>query len=92
MKFMYTWSAKEGVIAEIVKRFLAGDATPPEGVTHLGRWHKVDLTGGFSLLETDDLSLLYKHMARWATALDFELFPVIEDAQAAPVLISVFGK
>ena len=58
MKFMYTWSAKEGALPEIVKRFLAGDATPPEGVTHLARSHKVDLSGGFSLLETEDLTLL----------------------------------
>jgi hypothetical protein len=92
MKFMYTWSAKEGAIPEIVKRFLAGDATPPEGVTHLGRWHNVDLSGGFTLVETNDLVLLYKHVGRWATVLEFEVFPVIEDQEAAPVLKEVFGK
>ena len=92
MKFMYTWSAKEGAIPEIVERFLAGDATPPEGVTHLGRWHDVDLSGGFTLVETNDLVLLYRHACRWATALEFKVSPVIEDQEAAPILKEVFGK
>ena len=92
MKYLYTWSIKQGAIPEVVKRFLSGDAAPPDGVTHLGRWHKMDFTGGFSLLETEDPTALYRHVARWSLALEFEMFPVIEDAQVAPILASVFGK
>ncbi len=92
MKFMYTWKPRTGATEAIVKRFLAGDAAPPAGATHLARWHRIDTAGGFSLIETDDLGVLYKHIARWSTLMDFEVLPVIEDEQAAPVLAEVFGK
>ena len=69
MKFMYTWSAKEGAIPDIV-----------------------DLSGGFTLVETNDLVLPYRHACRWATALEFKVSPVIEDQEAAPILKEVFGK
>jgi hypothetical protein len=92
MKFMVTWSGFPGSVQEAVEKFLAGEATPPEGVTLLGRWHNVDCSGGFSLYETDQPAQLYKAAAVWSDLMELHTVAVIEDADAAPVLASVFKK
>ena len=87
MKTMVTWSLKSGQsLHEAVKRFLAGEAAPVEGVNLLGRWHSVDLSSGFSLYETDNMAALYRDAARWADILDLKNYIVIEDGEAGPVL------
>jgi hypothetical protein len=92
MKFMTTWSAKPGAFPEAVRRFLAGQGAPGEGVTLLGRWHAADFTGGFSLFETSDPAALYASASQWADLLDLKSVLVIEDADAAPVLAKFGGK
>jgi hypothetical protein len=92
MKFLSTYNARPGCLPEVMKRFLSGQAQPMEGITLLGRWHKTDMSGGFSLSETDDPALLYEFALKWADVLEIHSSLVIEDAQAAPVIAKVFGK
>ena len=92
MKFMTTWSFPTGVLPEAAQRFLAGEAAPEEGVKLLGRWHNIDLSGGFLLSESDNPIALYKGAAKWGDPLEFNTVPVIEDADAAPVLAALFKK
>jgi hypothetical protein len=89
MKFMTTWAAFPGATKECVEKFLAGEAAPQEGVTLLGRWHKADCSGGFSLYETDNLVQLYKGAARWADLMELTVVPVLDDAEAGPVLAAL---
>jgi hypothetical protein len=89
MKTMVTWSAKPGGFPEAVRRFLAGEAGPQEGVTILGRWHSVDLSIGFTLSETDNPALHYAMAAKWADILDLRTYVVVEDSEAGPVLASL---
>lgn len=90
MKVMSTWSVKPGAIREAVKRFLAGDAAPVEGVTLLGRWHSVDLSHGYSLYETDSPAALFAGSARWVELLDIETVLVVEDAEAGAAMAKTF--
>jgi hypothetical protein len=90
MKAMSTWSVRPGSAREAVKRFLAGEAAPAEGVTLLGRWHSVDLSHGYSLYETDSPAALYEGAARWVELLDIETVLVVEDAEAGPALAKTF--
>ncbi len=93
MKTMVTWSAKSGAgFTEAVRRFLSGQAAPPEGVKILGRWHSVDLSIGFTLYETDNMAALYAAAATWADILDLKNYIVIEDSEAGPVLASLGKK
>jgi Domain of unknown function (DUF3303) len=92
MKFMTTWSFPTGALPEAAQRFLAGEAAPEEGVKLIGRWHNVDLTGGFILYETDNPIALFKGAAKWGDILELNTVPVIEDAEAAPVLAQLFKK
>lgn len=92
MKFMTTWSFPTGTIPEAAVRFLAGEATPPEGVKLLGRWHNTDCSGGFVLVECNDPVALYADAVKWADLLELNTVPVIEDGDAGPVLASRFKK
>ncbi len=92
MKIMSMWSVRPGVLKEAVQRFLAGQAQPGEGVTLLGRWHKADCSGGFSLYETEDPAALYALTVVWADVLEINDSVVLEDADVGPMLAKVFGK
>ena len=92
MKFMSTWTVAPGTLRETVNRFLAGQGEPLEGVTLLGRWHKADLSGGYALYETSNLGALYESAAAWTDLLGIHTVPVIEDAEAGPILAKVFKQ
>lgn len=92
MKFLSTWSVRPGCLHEAINRFLAGQAQPGAGIKLLGRWHKADCSGGFSLSETDNPSALYEFAATWADMLEIHTALVIEDAEAGPIMAKVFKK
>jgi len=90
MKYMTSWNARPGTLQAAVDRFLSGQGTPPEGVAILGRWHKADCSGGFTLMETSNPAAIYESAAIWIDVLDIQAYPVIEDSEAAPILAKVF--
>jgi len=90
MKFISTWQVRPGATKEAVARFLAGQAAPPAGVKLLGRWHKTDLSGGYTLTESDNPAALYESSASWAEVLEIHGNVVIEDAEAGPILAKIF--
>ena len=90
MKTMLTWTLKSGqTFHEAVRRFVAGEGAPPEGVKMFGRWHSVDMSIGFTLYETDNSAALYAGTAKWADVLDVRTYIVIEDSQAGAVLAAL---
>lgn len=91
MKFMSTWSLREGQTATAAKRFLAGDGAPPPGITMLGRWHAADLSCGWALVECDDAQPLYANSVKWADELAMETVPVVEDQAAGEELAKKYG-
>jgi hypothetical protein len=92
MIVMSTYAIRPGCVPEAVSRFLAGKATPPSDVKILGRWHKTDASGGYTLFETDNPAALFEFAASWSDVLETHSSVVIEDAEAAPVLAKIYGK
>jgi hypothetical protein len=93
MKTMVVWSLKPGAsLSEAVRRFLAGEGDAEPGATILGRWHSVDLSIGFTLVESADPTPHYSNAAKWGDILDIRTYIVIEDSEAGPILASVFKK
>jgi hypothetical protein len=92
MKFMSQFSVRPGCVPEAAQRFLSGKATPPAGVKIVGRWHKTDGSGGYTLFETDNPAILYEFSASWIDVLENHSTVVIEDAEAGQALAKVFGK
>jgi hypothetical protein len=77
---------------DAVDRFLAGEGQPPKGVKMLGRWHKLDCSGGWTLTEVDDPAAAYQNAAYWSEVIEVYTHPVIEDEAAAGPLKKVYGK
>ena len=92
MKFITTWSVRPGAMQQAVDRFLAGEGQPPAGTKLLGRWHNIDGSGGFSLMESDNPSAMHEAAAVWIDLLELHSHPVVEDADAGMVLQKVFKK
>lgn len=92
MKVLATWTLRPGAAKEAAGRFLAGLGAAPEGTTLLGRWHKTDGSGGYSLLETNDPAALYAGTLPWLDLIEFDNALVVEDAQVGPALTKAYGK
>ena len=91
MKFMSTWTLREGQTATAAKRFLAGEAASVPGLTLLGRWHAADLSCGWALSEADSAQPLYANAVKWAEELSMKVVPVVEDEVAGQELAKKWG-
>ena len=58
----------------------------------MGRWHVPGSPLGWHLLEGDDLTALAEHVAEWAYVIELDVYPVVEDDQAAKAAAKGFGK
>ena len=76
------WKIKDGCHIEAVNKFLSTGAPMPENCELIGRYHAPGSVNGWILLETDDLSAIYKHAAEWAEFLDWTTTPVLNDEEA----------
>ena len=88
MKFMLTFSWKADTKArdEGIARFRKTGGQPPKGAKLLGRWTRVDFSGGFDLLESDDPQALTEFALMWSDLMDLTIVPVLEDQGLSEVL------
>src|SRR5262245_60163045 len=88
MKFMLTFSLKPDTKArdEAIGRFKATGARSPKGAKLLGRWTAADFSGGFDLLESDDVRALTEFSLMWSDLMELKIVPVIEDGELGEVL------
>ena len=91
MKFMISFSMPMETLEERSARFLETGGAPPAGVTMEARWHSVSGAMGWVMAETDDAQALYKWIGEWADVVEFQVDPVIGDAEAAEVLRQRMG-
>lgn len=88
MKFILTfsWEPDAEKRDEGIARFLRTGGQPPKGATLLGRWTRLDLSGGFVLLESNDPKALTGFGLMWNDLMTLAIIPVTEDADLADVL------
>jgi hypothetical protein len=79
MKFMLTFTMKLETRDAAFARFGKTQGRPPKGVTLLGRWMRVDLSGGYDLLESDDPTAITEFALAWSDLLELSVVPVVED-------------
>ena len=53
----------------------------------LGRWFTASHNQGFMLVEADDAKPLFRWVSEWASLLDFSIEPVLDEEEAAAVLM-----
>ena len=83
MKYVVTWTPREGITEEALARSLQvfGKWTPGANFTEfLGR---VDGEGGFAVVEADDPAVVAKDIAPFGSWFAFSVHPVLEIADTA---------
>ena len=65
MKFMLTFAIKPEIKGrdEAIARFKKTGGQTPKGTKLLGRWTAADFSGGFVLIESDDVAALTEKLA-----------------------------
>ena len=91
MKIMIVWRTVPGKYKTAIEEFLRRGGPVPSGAKTVGRWHTPGSTLGWHLVE-GDLTAVAQHVSEWADLLECEVYPVIEDAEAANAANKVFGK
>jgi hypothetical protein len=88
MKFMLTFAIKPEIKGrdEAIARFKKTGGQTPKGTKLLGRWTAADFSGGFVLIESDDVAALTENSLQWSDLMELRIAPVVEDAQLADVL------
>ena len=54
MLFKFAWTHSQEARDKTIKQFMETGGMPPEGATMLSRYHNVDGTGGFAIVESSD--------------------------------------
>ena len=91
MNTMLVWRTVPGKYKTAFEAFLRAGGPVPSGAKTIGRWHAPGSTIGWHLID-GDLTAVAQHVAEWADLLEIELYPVIEDDEAATAAKKVFAK
>ena len=91
MKFVLVYNLRfSGSVAdnlaggEAAQKLLSNWSPSPAATMH--QWvDRCDGGGGFAFLETDDAGALYKDLATWSPWLEFQVYPVLDIADATPL-------
>jgi hypothetical protein len=92
MKFVVSWRVRSGssaadneaTAARVLEVF--GKWTPPSDETFHQFLGRLDGTGGFAVVETDNSDSLAEAPAKFGTYLDFEIIPVNDIAETTRIL------
>lgn len=91
MKYMISWKIAPGFHKTTMETFLKSGAPLPQGAEFIGRWHAPGSPYGWLLMESADITTIAEHIAQWASLIEFEVTPVIDDDLAGQALSRVYG-
>ncbi|HEY7306041.1 MAG TPA: DUF3303 family protein [Bryobacteraceae bacterium] len=91
MKIMIVWKTVPGKYRTALEAFLRAGGPVPSGAKSIGRWHTPGSTLGWHLVD-GDIGAVAEHVAEWADLLECEVYPVMEDSEAATAAKKAFGK
>ena len=76
---------------ETIKKFMETGGMPPEGVELLSRYHNVDGTGGFAILESTSAAALADYALDWNGLIKIEITAIMDDETITSVLPKHFS-
>jgi Protein of unknown function (DUF3303) len=89
MKYVIAWEARpSGASAEEVQARglqVFGRWSPAEGANFLQFLGRVDGSGGFAVVETDDPALIARDTAIFSAFFDFMVYPVLDIQESARI-------
>ncbi len=74
-----------------VKQFMATGGMPPKRISMLSRYHNLDRTGGFAILDTTDSLALADWALDWNGLIKIEINAIMYDETISSVLPKHFG-
>ncbi|PYQ27078.1 MAG: hypothetical protein DMF56_21185 [Acidobacteria bacterium] len=86
MKYIVTYEIRSAGRDAAIARFKATGGPTPPGATLLGRWTRADFSGGYALVESDDVTAVLQFALSWNDLIEIGVEPVVEDAALAEVL------
>tara|TARA_E500000178_G_C16970833_1_gene730854 strand:- start:303 stop:581 length:279 start_codon:yes stop_codon:yes gene_type:complete len=91
MLFKLTWTHTPEARDTTVKKFMATGGMPPEGVELISRYHNIDGTGGFAILESTNTSALADYALDWNGMIKMEITAIMDDETISSVLPKHFS-
>ena len=91
MLFKLAWTHTPEARDTTIKQFMATGGMPPEGVSLLSRYHNLDGTGGFAILDTTDSAALADYALDWNGLIKIEITAIMDDETISSVLPKHFG-
>ena len=91
MLFKLAWTHSPEARDETIKKFMETGGMPPEGVELLSRYHNVDGTGGFAILESISAAALADYALDWNGLIKIEITAIMDDETITSVLPKHFS-
>jgi hypothetical protein len=91
MLFKLAWTHTPEARDTTIKQFMATGGMPPEGVELLSRYHNLDGTGGFAILESTNPAALADYALDWNGLIKIEITPIMDDETISTVLPKHFS-
>ena len=86
MLFKLAWTHTPEARDATVRKFMATGGMPPDGVVMLSRYHNLDGTGGFAILESTNAAALADYALDWNGLIKIEITPIMDDETIGTVL------
>ncbi|MDC1035533.1 DUF3303 family protein [Alphaproteobacteria bacterium] len=91
MLFKLAWTHTPEARDETIKKFMETGGMPPEGVELISRYHNVDGTGGFAILESTSAAALADYALDWNGLIKIEITAIMDDKTITTVLPKHFS-
>ena len=91
MLFKLTWTHTPQARNETIKKFMETGGMPSEGVELISRYHNLDGTGGFAILESTNASALADYALDWNGLIKIEITAIMDDDTITSVLPKHFS-
>jgi hypothetical protein len=91
MLFKMAWTHSPEARDRTIKQFMETGGMPPENVELVSRYHNLDGTGGFAILETTDAAALADYALDWNGLIEIVITPIMDDETIGGVLGKKFS-
>ena len=91
MLFKRDWTHSPDARDKKIKQFMETGGMPPENVGLISRYHNIDGTGGFAILESTDAAALADYALDWNGLIEIVITPIMNDETIGSVLGKKFG-
>ena len=91
MFFKMAWRHSPEARDNTIKQFLETGGLPPENVELISRYHNLDGSGGFAILESTDAAALADYALDWNGLIEIVITPIIDDSTIGDVLVKKFS-